>query len=143
MLAIVIPYYNMQFFEETLQSLSSQSDQRFRVYIGNDASPDNPEFLIELKIPKYLFSVVNIKAVKVRLFFFNVSFFNYELIILYAEDGMYLRNSVATKTDITGSATTKKQSVLGKLLLARLYELLFAINFNYIANFHISPDYQK
>ena len=46
-LAIIIPYYKVSFFWETLESLSLQTDQRFRVYIGNDASPENPEPLIE------------------------------------------------------------------------------------------------
>lgn len=47
MLAIVIPYYKLVFFEETLESLSSQTDQRFKVYIGDDASPENPNDLLE------------------------------------------------------------------------------------------------
>lgn len=42
MLAIVIPYYKIKFFEATLQSLSIQTDKRFNVYIGDDSSPDNP-----------------------------------------------------------------------------------------------------
>lgn len=46
MLAIIIPYYNFLFFEETLKSLSNQTDKRFNVYIGNDASPNNPEELL-------------------------------------------------------------------------------------------------
>ena len=46
MLAIVIPFYNIVFFEETLQSLNKQTDKRFKVYIGNDASPSNPEVLL-------------------------------------------------------------------------------------------------
>lgn len=46
MLAIVIPYYNYEYFEHTLVSLSKQSDKRFTVYVGNDCSPDNPEHLI-------------------------------------------------------------------------------------------------
>jgi hypothetical protein len=41
-LAIVIPYYKLNFFEFTLQSLANQKDKRFKVYIGNDASPENP-----------------------------------------------------------------------------------------------------
>ena len=45
-LAIVIPYYKIVFFEETLQSLARQTDKRFKVYIGNDASPENPEELL-------------------------------------------------------------------------------------------------
>ncbi|MDR7208956.1 glycosyltransferase family 2 protein [Flavobacterium piscis] len=46
MLAIVIPYYKKVFFEETLMSLAKQTDQRFKVYIGDDASTENPEKLL-------------------------------------------------------------------------------------------------
>ena len=46
MLAIVIPYYNIKFFDKTLESLSNQTDKRFAVYIGDDNSPNNPEGLI-------------------------------------------------------------------------------------------------
>jgi glycosyltransferase involved in cell wall biosynthesis len=41
MLAIIIPYYKLVFFEATLQSLANQSDKRFKVYIGDDASPED------------------------------------------------------------------------------------------------------
>jgi len=47
MLAIVIPYYRITFFEATLQSLAKQTDTRFKVYIGDDASPDRPDLLLE------------------------------------------------------------------------------------------------
>lgn len=47
MLAIIIPYFKLTFFEETLQSLQNQTDQRFKVYIGNDASTANPGILLE------------------------------------------------------------------------------------------------
>lgn len=47
MLAIVIPYYKITFFEETLHSLAIQTDKRFKVYIGDDASPENPLVLLE------------------------------------------------------------------------------------------------
>jgi glycosyltransferase involved in cell wall biosynthesis len=47
MLAIIIPYFKLTFFEETLQSLANQTDKRFKVYIGDDASPENPEILLE------------------------------------------------------------------------------------------------
>ncbi|NLP58168.1 glycosyltransferase family A protein [Lutibacter sp. B1] len=47
MLAIVIPYYKLTFFEETLDSLANQKDKRFKVYIGDDASPENPTGLIK------------------------------------------------------------------------------------------------
>ncbi len=40
-LAIVIPAYKNDFLLETLKSLSSQTDKRFNVYIGDDASPFN------------------------------------------------------------------------------------------------------
>lgn len=46
-LAIIIPYYKKAFFKETLMSLVKQSDKRFSLYIGNDASPENPENLIQ------------------------------------------------------------------------------------------------
>lgn len=46
MLAIIIPYFKINFFEDTLQSLASQTDQRFFVYIGDDASPNSPEKLL-------------------------------------------------------------------------------------------------
>lgn len=47
MLAIVIPYYKLTFFEDTLASLAHQTDKRFKVYIGNDASPEDPQFLLD------------------------------------------------------------------------------------------------
>lgn len=47
MLAIVIPYFKINFFEATLISLSNQTDKRFKVYIGDDASADNPSLLLD------------------------------------------------------------------------------------------------
>lgn len=47
MLAIVIPYYKFTFFEATLRSLAAQTDKRFKVYIGNDGSPEDPLPLLE------------------------------------------------------------------------------------------------
>jgi hypothetical protein len=47
MLAIVIPYYKLAFFETTLMSLISQTDKRFNVYIGDDYSPENPSLLLD------------------------------------------------------------------------------------------------
>lgn len=46
MLAIVIPFYNIDFFEETLYSLSKQTNKEFNLYIGNDASQSDPFNLI-------------------------------------------------------------------------------------------------
>jgi glycosyltransferase involved in cell wall biosynthesis len=46
-LAIVVPYFKLTFFEATLQSLVNQTDNRFEVYIGDDASPENPSSLLE------------------------------------------------------------------------------------------------
>lgn len=46
-LAIIIPYYKIDFFEETLKSVTDQTNQNFTLYIGNDASPNNPLPLIE------------------------------------------------------------------------------------------------
>lgn len=47
MIAIVIPFYKIEFFNQTLTSLAAQTDKRFRVYIGNDFSPDDPKPLLE------------------------------------------------------------------------------------------------
>lgn len=46
MLAIVIPYHRFEFFEKTLESLANQTDKGFYVYIGNDASPNDPQILL-------------------------------------------------------------------------------------------------
>ncbi len=46
MLAIVIPYFKINFFESTLCSLANQTNKKFKVYIGDDNSPDDPKFLI-------------------------------------------------------------------------------------------------
>lgn len=46
-LAIIIPYYKKTFFKATLQSLAKQTDKRFSVYIGDDASPNNPEEILK------------------------------------------------------------------------------------------------
>lgn len=46
-LAIVIPYYKITFFKNTLDSLALQTDKRFKVYIGDDASPEDCSILLE------------------------------------------------------------------------------------------------
>lgn len=46
-LAIVIPYYKREFFDEALRSLAAQSDKRFTVYIGDDCSPEDPTPIIK------------------------------------------------------------------------------------------------
>lgn len=47
MLAIIIPYYKFTYFEETLKSLAAQTNKKFHVYIGDDASPEDPEDLLK------------------------------------------------------------------------------------------------
>ncbi|MEG0925735.1 glycosyltransferase family 2 protein [Chryseobacterium sp.] len=46
-LAIVIPYYKIDFFEETLKSVAAQTNKNFTLYIGNDASPNDPLPIIQ------------------------------------------------------------------------------------------------
>lgn len=60
-LAIVIPYFKIDYFEECIKSLANQSNKRFSIYIGNDLSADDPLPIIE----KYLSSG--------RYFYFNYS----------------------------------------------------------------------
>ena len=47
MLAVVIPYYKIAFFNKTLESLKLQTDKRFKVYIGDDASLENPSLIVQ------------------------------------------------------------------------------------------------
>lgn len=47
MLAIVIPYYKKAYFKETLDSIASQTCKDFVLYIGDDASSDNPQDIID------------------------------------------------------------------------------------------------
>lgn len=56
MLAIIIPYFKINFFEKTLESLAQQTDQRFQVYIGDDASPFPPTELLEKYQGKFNFA---------------------------------------------------------------------------------------
>ena len=46
MLAIVIPYYKPEFFDSCLSSLAEQENKDFRVYIGDDCSPQDPSEII-------------------------------------------------------------------------------------------------
>ena len=55
-LAIIIPYYKIDYFAETLESLAQQTDQRFQVYIGDDASPYSPEELLKNYEGKFNFT---------------------------------------------------------------------------------------
>ena len=45
-LTVVIPYYKRRFLRAMLESLVGQSDQRFQVFIGDDASLEDPAELI-------------------------------------------------------------------------------------------------
>ena len=47
MLAIIIPFFKLTFFEATLHSLANQTDKRFRVYIGDDASPEDCRTMLQ------------------------------------------------------------------------------------------------
>lgn len=47
MLAIIIPYFKRKYFHKTLTSLSNQTDNRFSVYIGDDASPERIDDLLK------------------------------------------------------------------------------------------------
>jgi hypothetical protein len=60
-LAIVIPYYKINFFEETLKSVAAQTNKNFTLYIGNDASPKNPLILIEKYFIKGSFNYYDYK----------------------------------------------------------------------------------
>ena len=46
-LAVLIPYYKKDFFDDTLKSLANQTDKRFNVYITDDCSPSSPDDVID------------------------------------------------------------------------------------------------
>lgn len=46
-LAIVIPAYKRQFFEKMLESVAKQTNTNFKVYIGDDASPEDLGSIVE------------------------------------------------------------------------------------------------
>jgi glycosyltransferase involved in cell wall biosynthesis len=46
-LAIVIPAYKINYLDRTLLSIASQTCKEFTLYIGNDASPNDPEEIID------------------------------------------------------------------------------------------------
>ncbi|MDT0686861.1 ATP-grasp fold amidoligase family protein [Autumnicola psychrophila] len=46
-LAIVIPYFKKQYFLECIESLAVQTNKNFTVYIGDDASPEEPLEIIK------------------------------------------------------------------------------------------------
>ena len=47
MLSIIIPYYKITFFDETMQSLANQTNKDFKVFIGDDNSKNPPLQLLE------------------------------------------------------------------------------------------------
>ncbi len=47
-LAIIIPAYKATYLREALTSLAAQTDRSFRVYIGDDASPENLRAVVEV-----------------------------------------------------------------------------------------------
>lgn len=60
-LTIIIPYYKISFFKETLESVENQTCKDFSLFIGNDASPENPEILIKetLKTTEFTYKEYN------------------------------------------------------------------------------------
>ena len=46
LLAIVIPAYKTKYLRPTLESIAAQTDQRFRLYVGDDASPEPVETIV-------------------------------------------------------------------------------------------------
>ncbi|MFK5976796.1 MAG: glycosyltransferase [Sulfurovum sp.] len=47
LLAIVIPYYKISYFQELLSSLAKQTNLNFNLYIGDDNSPNSPIAIID------------------------------------------------------------------------------------------------
>ena len=47
LLTIIIPYYKLRYLDAALASLSRQSRRGFKVFIGDDASPEEPRALLQ------------------------------------------------------------------------------------------------
>jgi len=45
-LAIIVPFYKLRYFRPLLEALSQQNELSFRVYVGNDASNEDPVGII-------------------------------------------------------------------------------------------------
>lgn len=56
MITVLIPYYKIIFFKETLLSLAEQSDKRFHVFICDDNSKDSPKELLKEFNGKFSFT---------------------------------------------------------------------------------------
>lgn len=56
MIAIIIPYFKIKFFEETLKSLANQTNKNFKVYIGDDFSDESPNLLLDNYKGKFSFA---------------------------------------------------------------------------------------
>ena len=52
-LAVVIPAYKRTFFARTLASLAAQTHRNFRVYIGDDCSPEGLEAIVDEFRPQF------------------------------------------------------------------------------------------
>ena len=46
-LAIVVPFYKVDYFQDLLEALKNQTNQDFCVYVGDDCSPNDPQEIIE------------------------------------------------------------------------------------------------
>ena len=46
-LTVVIPYYKRRFLDAALASLAGQTDKNFKVFIGDDGSPEDPAEIIQ------------------------------------------------------------------------------------------------
>ena len=54
-LSIIIPYYKRAFFEATLDSLANQTNKCFKVFIGDDASPEDPTIILKKFEGQFIF----------------------------------------------------------------------------------------
>ncbi|GAB3711799.1 glycosyltransferase family 2 protein [Flavobacterium koreense] len=100
MLAIIIPYYKLSFFEETLNSLSNQTDKRFKVYLGDDASPENPTYLLEKFNGKFEYQYVKFDTNEGRMSLVNqwhrcIDLANEDWIMILGDDDILSHNLVA------------------------------------------------
>lgn len=117
-LAIVIPYFKSKYFRQTLRSLSMQTNLNFKVYIGNDASPECPESIIN--------EFQNILTVNYKRFENNIGSFSLteqwgrclamvkdeEWFLILGDDDQLTENTVEEFYRIISDATSARHHVL-------------------------------
>lgn len=143
MLAIVIPYYKVRFFESTLESLSLQTDKRFKVYIGNDCSMDDPLAILEKYKDKldieYQYFEANLGSVSLTQQWERCTAMveNEDWVMILGDDDVIGPNSVVSFYENIGQVNEQKINVI------RYATVVIDQNDKELSVIHTHPQYEK